>query len=141
MVATVFYKRSSDPWRSQNHYILPEWQHGCGARWMFSRFLQKSLEYCGTGCYLMWFWVSFPVRTLWINSVASTFVPKLQNVNRAADFGPISCCSTICKCISKILANRLRVCLPSLISFNPTAFIQVWKIGGHILIGSRNYKG
>jgi len=43
-----------------------------------------------------------------INSVASTLVPKLQNVNRVADFGPVSCCSTICKCISKILANRLR---------------------------------
>lgn len=40
-----------------------------------------------------------------------TLVPKKVNPLKMGDFGPISCCNLIYKCITKLLANRLVSCL------------------------------
>lgn len=51
-------------------------------------------------------------------------IPKKDNPQTTADFRPISVLNLIPKLISKILANRLRLVLPSLISSNQTAFVH-----------------
>ncbi|KAL4369287.1 hypothetical protein GQ457_05G000700 [Hibiscus cannabinus] len=58
------------------------------------------------------------------NSTILTLVPKVEVPAHATDFRPIACCSTIYKCITKILTNRLKSCLPSVILPNQSAFLQ-----------------
>lgn len=53
-----------------------------------------------------------------INSTWITFVPKCANPTTMTNFRPISCCNLPHKCITKILANRIQSCLPSIISRN-----------------------
>ena len=42
------------------------------------------------------------------NSTSVTLVPKVQNPNSIKEYRPISCCSVVYKCITKILANKLK---------------------------------
>lgn len=69
-----------------------------------------------------------------INATAIALVPKVQHPKRVTEFRPISCCNIIYKCIAKILANKLKVCLPSLISWNQPTFIQGKRILDNILL-------
>lgn len=50
-----------------------------------------------------------------INSTALAIIPKSENPSSMADFRLISYCNTIYKCIAKILSNRLKVVLPTII--------------------------
>ena len=77
-----------------------------------------------------------------LNATAITLLPKVKNPSSLHDFRPISCCSTIYKCISKVTANRLKRVLPSLIDKSQTAFIKGRHISDNILLTQelfRNY--
>jgi len=76
-----------------------------------------------------------------VNVTAITLIPKIANANKVIDFRPISCFSTLYKFISKILANRLKVCLPSLISLKQTAFVQERKIVGKVMLAQEIIRG
>lgn len=52
-----------------------------------------------------------------------------------SEFRPISCCNILYKSIAKILTNRLKLCLPSLISWNQSAFVKRRRIIDNILLG------
>lgn len=52
---------------------------------------------------------------LGINATATALIPKVENPTSMSDYRPISCCNTIYKCISKVLANKLKKVLPTLI--------------------------
>lgn len=58
------------------------------------------------------------------NEAKIVMIPKCDPAATTSDFRPISVLNLIPKLISKVLANRLRVVLPDLISRNQTCFIQ-----------------
>ena len=59
-----------------------------------------------------------------LNCTIIALVPKVPNRSSMHDYRPISCCNTIYKCISKIIAARIKRCLPDIISSAQTAFVQ-----------------
>lgn len=71
------------------------------------------------------------------NLFASTMlflIPKVDTPSNARDFRPIACCSTLYKCISKLIYMRLFYVLPCLISENQGAFVKGSSISYNILI-------
>lgn len=68
------------------------------------------------------------------NSTFIALIPKVQHPTVLTTFRPISCCDIIHKCIAKILANRLRLYLSFLISWNQSAFIQDRRIMDNIFL-------
>lgn len=59
-----------------------------------------------------------------INKANLIFIPKKENPSMISHYRPISVLNAIPKLLSKLLANRLRLKMPNLISTNQTAFIQ-----------------
>lgn len=53
----------------------------------------------------------------------NALVPKLDDPKTFQDYGPISLCQVFYKIISKVVANRLVLILPKLISMNQGGFI------------------
>ncbi|KAL4320158.1 hypothetical protein GQ457_18G025600 [Hibiscus cannabinus] len=52
------------------------------------------------------------------NATTIVLVPKVLSPNQVKDFHPISCCSVVYKCITKILVNMISPTLPNLITLN-----------------------
>ena len=69
-----------------------------------------------------------------INCTVIALVPKVPNPETMNDYRPISCCNTVYKCISKIIAARIKQCIPDIISPSQSAFVQGRSIADNILI-------
>uniref|UniRef100_A0A803P4K7 Reverse transcriptase domain-containing protein n=1 Tax=Cannabis sativa TaxID=3483 RepID=A0A803P4K7_CANSA len=69
-----------------------------------------------------------------LNHTAISLVLKVKNPSKAVDFRPIACCSTIYKCISKLLCLRLSEVLPTLVHQNQGAFVNGRYIAHNVLI-------
>lgn len=52
----------------------------------------------------------------WINPINIILIPKIAHPTHPSDFRPISLCNVIYKLVSKVLANRLKPILESIIS-------------------------
>ena len=63
-----------------------------------------------------------------------TLIPKVKNPEKISEFRPISLCNVIYKLISKVLANRLKPLLPSIVSENQSAFQAGKMITDNILM-------
>ncbi|KAI9174462.1 hypothetical protein LWI28_017614 [Acer negundo] len=77
-----------------------------------------------------------------LNATIISLVPKVPNPSMMKDFRPIFCCNTLYKIIAKIIANRIKPCLPDIISPSQSTFVAGRSIGDNILLAQelmRNY--
>nr|GEX45881.1 putative reverse transcriptase domain, reverse transcriptase zinc-binding domain protein [Tanacetum cinerariifolium] len=69
-----------------------------------------------------------------LNHTIIALIPKVNTPARVTDYRPISCCNVLFKCISKIIANRLKGSLKRLVSPNQSAFVSGRCISDYILL-------
>lgn len=76
-----------------------------------------------------------------INMTLITLLPKCENVSYAKEFRPIACCTILYKIISKILTNRMKMVLDTLISESQSAFVKGRLIFDNIILSHELIKG
>lgn len=69
-----------------------------------------------------------------INATAFVLVPKVPTPSKMSHFRPIACCNILYKCVTKILAKRMKVVMSSLVSKCQSAFVPGRVIGDNILL-------
>lgn len=69
-----------------------------------------------------------------INATRIALVLKVENPSCMDDFRFISCCNAIYKCISKVLAARLKTILPDVINHSQSTFVLGRQISDNILL-------
>nr|GEU96327.1 hypothetical protein [Tanacetum cinerariifolium] len=69
-----------------------------------------------------------------INHTIIALIPKVKSPARVNDYRLISCCNVIFKCISKIITNRIKESLKTLISPNQSDFVLGRSIANNILL-------
>ncbi|XP_033143345.1 uncharacterized protein LOC103862289 [Brassica rapa] len=75
-----------------------------------------------------------------INSTILALVPKRIDSMEMRDYRPIACCNVLYKVISKLLANRLKVLLPRIISAHQSAFVQGRLLMENVLLATELVK-
>lgn len=69
-----------------------------------------------------------------LNRTQIVLIPKTSTPTKVTEFRPISLCTTAYKIIAKVLTNRLKHILPSIISENQSAFVGGRQITDNVLI-------
>nr|GEW26151.1 hypothetical protein [Tanacetum cinerariifolium] len=69
-----------------------------------------------------------------LNHTIIALIPKVSSPAWVNDYRPISCCNVLFKCISKIIANRIKESLKMLVSSNQSAFVPGRNITDNILL-------
>lgn len=75
-----------------------------------------------------------------VNASIISLIPKVQNPQSVGEFRPIALCNVLYKCISKILANRIKGCLEDVVDPIQNAFIPGRRISDNILLTQELFK-
>lgn len=75
------------------------------------------------------------------NSTNLAIIPKIDHPTHVTHFRPIACANVFYKCITKIMANRLKAVIDTLVSPNQAAFITGRSISDNILITQELLRG
>lgn len=59
-----------------------------------------------------------------INQTVVCFIPTVKNPQKMTELRPISLCNVLFRILSKVMANRLKICLPNIISEQHSAFVE-----------------
>lgn len=82
-------------------------------------FYQKFWSTVGSEvCQVVFDFLNTGVLDASVNSTYIALVPKIKYPSKLMDYQPISLCNVLYKLISKVLANRLKHILPTIISKN-----------------------
>lgn len=73
---------------------------------------------------------SFPEN---LNDINVVLIPKKENDCQMKDLRPIALCNVLYKIISEVLANRLKIIFPYIISENQAAFVPERCINDNVL--------
>lgn len=69
-----------------------------------------------------------------LNDTNVVFIPKKEHADNMKDLWPIALCNVLSKIIAKVLANRIRSILPSIITEHQSAFVLCRSIQDNILV-------
>ena len=69
-----------------------------------------------------------------LNHTFITLIPKRKNLEYAFEFRPISLCNVLYNIFYKVLANRLKIILPKIITKHQSAFTKSRLISNNILV-------
>jgi hypothetical protein len=84
------------------------------------------------------FHLGFMLKTL--NHTFITLIPKIPNPKKLSQFRPIALCNVSYKIISKILVNRLKPFMDSLITPYQNAFVQGRQITDNIILAQEVFE-
>ncbi|GJY78193.1 RNA-directed DNA polymerase, eukaryota, reverse transcriptase zinc-binding domain protein [Tanacetum coccineum] len=76
-----------------------------------------------------------------INSTIISLISKTQTPEKVTDFRPIACCNMIYKCISKIITNRIKGSIGSLMGQYQSTFVPDKHIQDNILLSHELLNG
>ncbi|CAA7043733.1 unnamed protein product [Microthlaspi erraticum] len=88
---------------------------------------------------LNFFQASFMPTSL--NSTSLVLIPKRPGAEELKDFRPIACLNTLYKIITKLLSERIKLVLPSLVLSNQTAFVKDRLLLENVLLASEVMQG
>lgn len=78
--------------------------------------------------------LNYGIFDKYINQNFIVLIPKINSLTTASDFKPISLYNVIYKLISKTIANKLKLILPSIISHTQSAFISKRLISNNVIV-------
>ena len=68
------------------------------------------------------------------NDTATVMILKINSLDKVTQFKPISLCNVVYKVISKMVAARLKVFLPEIISLTQSVFVPGRMITDNVLV-------
>lgn len=78
--------------------------------------------------------VMFPEHIGQVNDILLTLIPKCDDSSYITHFRPIALCNIIYKVVTKIIAQRLKVILPKVVSHSQSSFVPGRHITDNIII-------